>query len=241
MKNLKLFNFGKLLSRASSVEGVNKHVCETFLKENPQLKQDSPWWCEQALAAIAEHSPVKVDGKYNGPATIGSIEDQWVRGLIFYLAFAPASSYHTKKITDYPQYGSFTPMVLAAYKQYHNIGYEEWDKESCRKILPKVLAQLIGLQEIKKFSTSDLLALRAELGTKYGFGSFGKNTELEVYPVAARRMLVQNWLCDPNVYQNNGNLIVLDPFNWDRKPEPLVSIEIMETNTSYISNNDSWY
>jgi hypothetical protein len=60
------------------------------------------------------------------------------------------------------------------------------------------------------------------LGTEYGTSGFGNKTVLKDYPIAARRMLVQNWLADPNVYKNNGNLIVLDPFNWDHKPEPLV-------------------
>jgi len=238
MKNLKLFNFGKLLEKASGNSSDNKEACVEFLAGNPQLKLDTPWWCEQALAAIAEHAPVKVDGKYNGKATIASIEDRWLKGLVFYLITQSPSNFHSKAVTKYPQYGSLTPMVMAGYKQYRNIQYEEWDKLSCEKMLPSLLRPLVGLQPLLKVDRGELLQLREELGTGYVHSYYGNKSILKEYPVAARRMLLQNWLCDPNVYQDNGNLIVLDPFNWDYKPEPLISTEVT---TKVVDTSDSWY
>lgn len=246
MKNLRLFNFAKLLKDVPSDESLHKERCKEFLKDNPQLKHSTPWWCEQALASIGELPLVKVDGKYNALKTFAAAEDQWVRGLIYYIVHQSPSDFTSKGMGVYPQYGSYTPMFMAAFKQYKNVNYEEWDKESCKKLVPYYLNQLLNSSlPDNPPSREELLEDRSliEDTTKIGNQYFGGKTCVGKYNVHARRMLLQTWICDPNVYKDKGHLMVLDPYNWDHKPDPLISLDIMweePKKSSPVSNDIPW-
>jgi hypothetical protein len=136
------------------------------------------------------------------------------------------------------EYGTIVPLVLAAFKKYHNIPYETWRGEDLTTVVEKNLWQAMQCR-VPQLTTDEILRIR-DLGLLTRSGPrMGQaksvtgtwrltgiaDTELGQLPTLAQAMCTQIWLCHPTV---RNHYMILDPHNWDLVPEPLQTIEIFD-------------
>jgi len=145
--------------------------------------------------------------------------------------------------TKYPQYAQFTPLILMGFKLYKDIPYQSWQGlEHLEYILEPKLLEAVNLSTkqiavIYSLGSDRLLEIR----TQGLMNKSGKNqgqlkppestwaltgiqdTELSGLPKLTQSMLTQIWIAHP---MKRTQYMILDPINWDRMPEPLISGEI---------------
>jgi hypothetical protein len=162
-------------------------------------------------------------------------------GLYRFLMLDTRSSYLKKQYTgDARNYCALVPLVLSAFKRYHNIPYSAWARDEIRWVVNPDLCEAM-LYEIPEdtedFSFSDtekLLELR-EHGLTWKSGKNigeAKNplythslsgmhkTEFKDVPDLAQVMLTQIWCAHP---ENRTKYMVLNCENWDCIPLCLIN------------------
>lgn len=161
-----------------------------------------------------------------------------------------ATSARTNFFKDAPkgnqQYKSIinpmVPIILAGFKKYQGINYSDWSRVGLDTLLDAELAKLVGVT-VPDISHSELLALRnTAITDKTGHRADIPNnpstctklnhlsdTAIGHLPKLAKYMVLQTWACHPS---NRSEYMILDPNDWDRIPEPLVSKDIFLHQTS---------
>lgn len=145
------------------------------------------------------------------------------------------------KVQSNPEFVNFSalvPIILAAHKRFNGVKYMEWDvKEDCH-LIDKALLDAMLYRDCPDLGSGRLLELREQgLTTKTGAnaGKVSKatsswclkgmgDTELAEAPKLFGTMLTQIWVADPSL---RTEYMVLDPYDWDRMPSPLVSERIL--------------
>lgn len=209
--------------------------------EQNKLSHFSTWLLPQALAHFGSWSLVKYENTVDVLATLKqNIKTPWDRGL-WKLTRIKRSLLMPKQIAQ-AEYASFTPLILAGFKKMQGVQYESWrGLPNLTLIMEPDLLLAVELQDYSccSLGADRLLQLREQgLVTQSG-ATAGKiksaestwalagmqGTELDGLPKWTQTMLTQCWLAHP---KNRSQYMILDPSNWDRMPEPLISGEIFQ-------------
>lgn len=145
--------------------------------------------------------------------------------------------------TKAPDYGAFTPLILMGQKRMMGRSYESWrDYPGLEWILEKRLLEAVAV-EVGSLGSERLLEIR-EQGLTGRTGktkdivkpaestwslSGIKDTEIGHLPKLTQTLLCQCWLAHPKI---RTPYMILDPQNWDRMPQPLITTEIFKPTTS---------
>lgn len=171
----------------------------------------------------------------------------YMMGLYRFLMLDSRSSYLTKQYSgDARSYCALVPLILSAFKRYHNIPYSAWKKDELKYVVNPELCKAMmyelppggydeeGKFTPKGFSKETLLELRdqgllwksgANIGklrnplfthTLYGL----TGTVFEDVPDLAQVMLTQIWCAHPD---NRTKYMVLTPDDWDNIPPSLIA------------------
>jgi hypothetical protein len=141
-----------------------------------------------------------------------------------------------------PEYATLTPLILAGFKRYQGLGYDnfrglpniEWLVE------PKLLEALVVDFDFNSLGSDRILEIRNQglmnkTGAKAGqlkpaettWSLTGiRDTEIGHLPKLTQTMLTQIWLAHP---AKRTQSMILHPTNWDLMPEPLISMELFES------------
>lgn len=210
-----------------------------FAKRYDLLANDQ-WFFPQMLATIAEEvSPTFLtSGKASTEALYREMIATPRRYAYLQLATYSKRSQLVRAQLKSPNYSALVPLVLAAFKQYHNLPYSRWDTASLGKVVEKNLADAMLLEELPEIRPEEILQDRAyglmfKSGAKQGDLRppettytlyLSKDSKMHQLPMLAKIMLCQTWCAHPS---NRNNMMVLDPLNWDKMPSELVSQEVL--------------
>ena len=231
--------------RYKAQKEVVTEFCETHM-----LKSQSSWFLPQLLAYIGTWTAVKQEGIINPNLTLKAnlrTEDGGFHAFnmgIFSLVMHSVRGDFVPDQSKDPNtnYCRLVPLILAAFKKYQNIPYSAWDRDKIYMVVAEDLANAM-LCELPKLSTEEILEVR-DRGLKVLSGkSAGTvrnpmtchkvfsivNPEVKALPEIAQVMLTQIWCAHP---ANRNSYMILDPSNWDKMPEPLVTSEALSTKPS---------
>lgn len=218
-------------------------VVEAWSIKN-SIPQKLTWLPHQLLAYFGSWKAVSDDtGKYSAPLTWDANTRQ--RGDYYALGSGLlATSTRTNFFKDAPkgnqQYKSvinpLVPIILAGFKKYQGIKYSDWNLVGLETLLDPELAKLVGVT-VPEIAHSDIIALRNtavtdKLGARAGIPNNPAtctklnhlgDTALGHLPKLAKYMVLQTWAAHPS---NRNEYAILDPNDWDRIPEPLISKDI---------------
>ena len=226
-------------------ELANKNLEETQLWcELNGLSHLHTWTLAQMVAEFGSWQLIRTaEGQIDCLATlkhnIGN--DAWSVGL-WKLTRIKRSALLVSQVKA-PEYGAFTPLVLLGFKRMQGVSYETWRNSlGLEHVLEPDLYSAVVLDDYAccSLGSARLLELRAEglkvrTGPKAGSSKSPestwsltglKGTELQSVPKLTQTMLTQCWLAHP---KHRTPYMILDPQNWDRMPEPLVSGEIFKS------------
>lgn len=222
---------------------VSTVVCDKFITDNG-LNLAHAWYPYQLISAFGEWKAVQnVEGKYDALATLtANISDPHNFGL-WRLALNPLSSLFAKAPKGFRQYNSpinpLVPVILAGFKQSQNIAYSDWAKEGLEWLVPAQLLQAM-LCSVPQLSVSERLELRNTAVTDKTGPRAGKlndvatciklnhltGSAIDHLPKLSKYMILQTWCGHPS---NWNKYSIVDPSNWDTKPDPLVPISVVHT------------
>lgn len=200
-----------------------------------RLKSSWSWIGPQLMAHLATYKINRnKEGKIDGQVFLEeNIKGRaWDTGIYRTIVLVERSKLMSKMTERQNlKFCSLVPIYMAAQKDAKGIKYSEWT--NIKNIVPARLAEAM-LSPKPEWNTTDedvrdaLLRLRIEgLHGKSPQTSYAmKNLEgtlLGPYNVLARAMLTQIWCAHPS---NRDPLMVLDPWDWDRMPEPLIPGEL---------------
>ena len=222
---------------------VSTLVCDEFIIANG-LNTAHTWYPYQLIAAFGEWKPVQnAAGKYDALATLtANIGDAYNFGL-WRLALNPLKQLFEKAPKGIRQYNSpinpLVPIILAGFKQAHNIEYSEWDTVGLEWLVPQELLKAM-VCSVPELSVSERLehrntAVTDKLGPRAGklndVATCIKlnhlaGTSIDHLPKYAKYMVLQTWCAHPS---NWNKYSIVDPSNWDTKPDPLVPVSVIQT------------
>lgn len=189
------------------------------------------WLGPQLLAHLGRYKlPEKIDGKYDGMEflKINVMGQPREEGIYRILVNTSRSLIMTGSQTS-PEalpYCSLVPMYLAAQKKYNKINYSSWD--NVEKLVEAKLYEAMNSPRLDKDTTNEELLEIRQAGLKgnnatTAYRLVGVNDsvikELGAY---ARTMVCQFWCAHPS---NRHEYMILDPWDWDNIPRPLISTE----------------
>ena len=145
-----------------------------------------------------------------------------------------------KSQTNFPDYATLTPLILAGFKKYQGVGYEQFrGLENLDWLVePKLLEAItvacpdLGSDELLEIRNHGLMN---KTGQKAGtlkpaettWSLTGiRDTKIGHLPKLTQTMLAQIWLAHPS---KRTQYMILDSNNWDRMPEPLIKVEFLES------------
>lgn len=144
------------------------------------------------------------------------------------------------KQTALPEYGALTPLILAGFKRMQGVDYECWrGLEHLEYVVEPRLLEAVCV-DYSDLGSERLLEIRQQgLMTRSGktagqlkpaettWSLTGiSDTELGHLPKLTQTILTQIWLAHP---QHRSNLMILDPNNWDKMPEPLITNNVFKS------------
>lgn len=152
-------------------------------------------------------------------------------------------SYLVKNQTQQPDYGQFTPLLLLGFKRHQGYSYEQFRELPGLELLlePELLSTLVQ-DQLPQLNRDRILEIR-EQGLAYKTGPkagttrlaestwqlYGiQDTELGAYPKLLQTMITQCWLAHPK-HRRPG--MILDPWDWDNLPQPLIDQPLPQTPT----------
>ena len=150
------------------------------------------------------------------------------------------------KMTENSRWGSLTPIFMLGAKEHRGYAYDDWDKSDplLKYLLGSFLEDLVELpaEFIKPSAGLDAGGVRLareealtyktgnKAGTMEKLTSHKMNWYFPNVPNAAKYMVLQTWLAHVSV---RNEAMILDPWNWDKIPEPWDLVEVPK-------NPESW-
>lgn len=227
-------------------------VADEFAK-NYSLKTRASWLLPQIVAHFGNWSVATIEGIPCGKQTIEKNIDLSKIDSLFSLGVYYLVMYATRSLiveTQYKAPGSsyckFVPIILAAFKKYHNIKYSQWKRDTVHYLVDADLLEFMFEDDevFKTITAQELLDIR-ELGLKYKSESskkFGEerspltsyklygihNTAIGHLPTLAQTAITQIWCAHPD---NRTEDMILDPLNWDNLPPPLIDPNVLQSAT----------
>jgi hypothetical protein len=167
----------------------------------------------------------------------------YMMGLYRFLMLDTRGSYLTKQYKgDARNYSALVPLIMSAFKRYHNIPYSAWKKDELKWVVNPELCKAMMYEQpapteigmSRGFSKDELLQLRDQgltwksgpnVGTLrnalYTHTLYGmQGTVFEEVPDLAQVMLTQIWCAHP---ENRTKYMVLVPDAWDNIPVSLIA------------------
>jgi hypothetical protein len=203
------------------------------------LTNFNSWMLPQILAHYGAWKLNWVEGKVEPNLTAKeNIVSDWDLGLWKVCTKLKRGSLVGAQI-KYPQYSALVPLILAGVKQFQGVKYSSWNiDENCKLIDAKLLEMMLWRDDVCYNLGSDRLleireqGLTIKSGVRQGKVSDPKSqwtlrgirdTELYLQPQFVNTVLTQIWVAHPSL---RNELMVLDPYNWDQMPKPLIDNEI---------------
>jgi hypothetical protein len=200
------------------------------------------WMLPQILAHLAEYKLVRDEQGLVDPSETAklNITTDWDFGLWKVLTrLKRGSLVKAQSNPEFVNYSALVPLYLAAQKRFNNIPYRSWKIDKDCKLIDDNLLEAMLWTERFDLTTARILEIRQQgLTTKSGTrqGSIAKptsswclkgirDTELGSAPKLVSTMLTQIWVAHPSL---RTEYMILDPYNWDRVPEPLVTQDIFK-------------
>ena len=128
------------------------------------------------------------------------------------------------------------PLIMSGFKEYDNVNYESWDRDSVRVITsPPLFEAMRGLHFPRRpldLESRNSLVKRAVVRSGVEQDPISSTSMLKpplhaVYPnldVLSGYMLLQTWAAHP---QNRNKYMILNPHDWDDMPEPFDSVHLL--------------
>lgn len=222
--------------------------------KDTNLSSFNSWMLPQINAYLATWELKKNDkGLIDPKATAKkNISTSWEIGLWRVLTRMKRGSLVKKQSApEGLNYSALVPLPLAAQKRFNNIPYSAWDiDESCPLIESELLETMLCRNESILSLGSDRLVEIREAGLTVKTGSKAgrknsptaqwklsglSNTEFAGAPAYLSTMMCQIWVAHPSL---RTEYMILDPVNWDKMPEPLVSTEVfISKNTARVADD----
>lgn len=241
------------VDREKIKESVRAPLVAQWIVDN-QIPQKLSWLPHQLMAYFSSWTPTKVGEVYSPRATyqraVVEGQDLFALGASL-LAKAPRGEFFRGAPKGSQQYksplNSLVPIVLAGFKRYHNIPYMSWELAEIGVFENQEIAKLVGTV-LPQLTQADLLALRNTALTAKSGPRSGRTdnpaTSANLYhlqdtaighlPKLAKYMILQTWCAHP---QNRDPYAILDPENWDRIPEALLTgVDIFVPKTNIVAS-----
>jgi len=146
-------------------------------------------------------------------------------------------------LPEHTPYCSLVPLYMAAQKKFSSIKYTDWDPTTVKPLVDKDLyAAMVCDPPMGKVTDDELLQIR-HVGLSYISRSAKERGQTKYYnpetyhtlsgigdsaignlPKYAKVMLCQIWSAHP---KNRNQYMILDPYDWDRMPPPLINSTIL--------------
>lgn len=174
------------------------------------------------------------------------VERDWLQGFILYFTHSPRGEIlaksHKQSDSNGWRYAASIPLILSAFKQYRNIGYEEWDWQELFSDDPKVQnsvrawvdADFIEIVKYRyssrvEFSVEDLLEFRDYTNAKKRALTaittvYSTDPDFKALPRLVKLMLLQLWIYHPTIRHP---LAVTNLDNFDEPAPLLVNSDVM--------------
>lgn len=219
------------------------------------LKKSSDWFFSQALGKFGQLRLAKNEaGLYSAKKLfLDHISGNDELYALVQLFKHPQRSMLLEKQTDVKNrnFCSLVPIVMSAFKKFHNVGYEEWDPSELFGITEPNLVKAMLLKELPDLTVEEVLeerdlALTVKSGTAAGTRRnitttytlyFNAGSPIHELPTLARHMMCQTWCAHPS---NRTEFMILNPLKWDDMPQPLVSVDVVRTIPSHRNSNEYW-
>ena len=210
-----------------------------------ELQSHQQWLLPQLVANFGQWSLALVDGVVNIQQTLSNnIGQDPKQQALWKLTRIPRSLF-LRSQTQHPEYATLTPLILAGFKKYQGVPYEQF--RGCQNLEwllePKLLEAVcvdydnLGSDELLEIRNKGLMN---KTGAKAGqlkpaestWSLTGiKDTKLGHLPKLTQTMLTQIWLAHP---AKRTQYMILDPKNWDNQPKPLISMDLFEGSTRIV-------
>ena len=150
----------------------------------------------------------------------------------------------SQNLPESVNYSAVVPLILAGIKRFQAVPYGSWNLAPTSTLVEHKLLEAMFWQDevVNSLGSEELLRIRElgltiKSGDRTGTQNRATNhwclrgvgvTALGKTPALVQTMLTQIWVCHPSL---RTNLMILDPQNWDRMPEPLIQAETLEAYT----------
>lgn len=233
-------------AKKECLETAKNVVLEEFIKST-NLDANHGWVIPQMMAYFGREWRVvrREDGIIDCEKTVvKNAKNNFDRGL-YLVAMLPRKVIGNPEKTkerwlDLSMYNHLVPIILCGFKQYQNIKYSEWDRETLFRIVDEELCYAM-LTIPPEMSKEDILELRnhglkVKKGIKAGTSrspvtTFGlaHMTSYDKYNLTNLNklgliMLTQIHSAHPSNYKEGYQ--VLSAKDWDNIPEPLITTEV---------------
>lgn len=206
------------------------------------------WVLPQMIATFGTWVAVRGEnGLYSPKLTyVKNVENNQFNHGLWYVATSPRSALITVDSKSGPmyklkQYNQLVPLILAGFKQYQNIKYNDWDRNEIAWLVDEELGRAMKAT-VPDLSNEEINEIRAIAHTTksgnragkqgspittaslYHLGDYTKY-DLTSIPKLAMHMIIQSWIAHPA--NRAPNVHILDPRDWDAVPKPSVSTSIL--------------
>lgn len=210
------------------------------------------WLGPQLLALLGNYKlPDMVDGKYVAEDFLRlNVTTAYDRGLYKLITKVPRGRLMKNQTDpDHLLVCALVPLYMAAHKRNRDIKFTQW--ENVHHLVDKDLYQAMTspplpgpcdndeLLAIRRSGLTYVSKARKELGqTKmhnpatYHMLTGITSSVIGKLPKYAKAMLCQIWCAHPD---NRSKYMILDPYNWDNTPDPLVSTTILKNHITTVA------
>jgi hypothetical protein len=205
------------------------------------LNRMGSWLLPQLVAHFGAWTLVKdINGSIDVKQTLKcNCESSLEAQAMWRLSRIPRTCLLTKQIAI-AEYAVLTPLILAGFKRMQGVNYEQWrGVENLDYVVESRLLEAVNvtypdlgserLLEIRKQGLTQRSGIKAgQMKPAESTWSLAgiADTELGHLPKLTQTILTQIWLAHPS---HRSNLMILDPHNWDRLPEPLIANNVFKT------------
>lgn len=211
------------------LEEITDKESAILFVEKYGIKKAWSWLGPQLIAHLSRYTlPDKEeDGTYDAKKYLAfNITNDREKGLYHLLINLNASEIMASPQTsvEHLPYCALVPLYMAAQKKFNKVPYSKWS--NVNYIVPKLLhAAMLAPELPKELTLENILETRTvglkghSSNTYHSLIGIG-HTELGKLPKYAQCMVAQIWCAHPS---NRHEYMILDPYNWDNVPEPLVA------------------
>jgi hypothetical protein len=221
---------------------LNRTQLEALTKEH-YISAYNSWMLPQIVAYYATWQPVKTGDKIDAMRTAKhNIQTPWQIGLWRVVTqLKRGSLVKLQSRPEYANYSALVPLILCAQKKYNGVPYSAWDLQESSPVVDESLleAMLWRDDDVYNLGSERVLEIRTQGLTIKSGEKMGqvqrptstwclkgiKDTEYASVPALAATMLSQIWVAHPTL---RSEYMVLDPYDWDRMPPPIVTTEIFK-------------